>query len=75
MAGTTASNVTPLAYSLKYVAKRLRCSPQEALDRVMKSGTSVYVKDGECRVPRGAVTGYDTRYDTRAAWSSTRQPA
>lgn len=75
MAAETPSTVTPLAYSLRSAARRAGCSQQEMLKRVAAAGLPVYSKDGQVRIPRGHLTGYDSRYDTRLAWVPTRRYA
>lgn len=69
------SNVIPLAYSLKSVARRAGCSQQEVLKRLAEDGLPTYIRGAQLRIPRGVVTGYDSRYDTRLAWVPTRRYA
>ena len=75
MPAETPSKVTPLAYSLRSAARRAGCSQQEMVRRLAAAGLPVYSKDGQFRIPRGYLTGYDSRYETRLAWVPTRRYA
>lgn len=73
MASIPPSNVVPLAYSLKSVARRAGCSQEIVLERLAEDGLPAYSKDGQVRIPRGILTGHDCRYDTRSAWTGIRR--
>lgn len=69
---TTSSNVVPLGYSLKSMARRAESSQQTVLNRLAEHGLPTYTKDGQVRIPRGIFTEHNTRYNTGAAWEETR---
>lgn len=73
MASHPPSNIVPLAYSLKSVARRAGCSQEAVLERLAEDGLPAYSKDGQVRIPRGILTNYDCRYDTRSAWAGIRR--
>lgn len=73
MATDSPSTVVPLAYSLRSAARRAGCSQQEFLNRLAQQNVPVYLRDGQVRIPRGILTGYDCRYDTKEAWRATRR--
>lgn len=72
MTVATPSNIVPLGYSLKSMARRAESSQQTVLNRLAEQGLPTYTKDGQVRIPRGIITDYDTRYNTGAAWEETR---
>jgi hypothetical protein len=75
VATTLPSNVVPLAYSERSIARRFGIMAKTLRRLIVDDDVPVFAKDGAVRVPRGYATGYDCRYNTNGAWSDTQRPA
>ncbi|MGO4856238.1 hypothetical protein [Arthrobacter sp. 2MCAF14] len=51
--------VVPLAYSPKSVARRMGCSEREVLRLAAEDGVPLFVVDGEIRIARAWLTGFE----------------